>query len=37
VVTDLVPNLTNFYNQYESVEPWLKRKDVRKKGETATL
>ena len=32
VVTDLVPDLTNFYNQHKSIEPWLKRKDVRKKG-----
>ncbi len=24
VVKDLVPDLTNFYAQYESVEPWLK-------------
>jgi succinate dehydrogenase (ubiquinone) iron-sulfur subunit len=23
VVTDLVPDLTNFYNQYKSIEPWL--------------
>jgi len=26
VVKDLVPDLTNFYNQYKSIEPWLKRK-----------
>jgi succinate dehydrogenase (ubiquinone) iron-sulfur subunit len=25
VVKDLVPDLTNFYNQYKSIEPWLKR------------
>jgi succinate dehydrogenase (ubiquinone) iron-sulfur subunit len=37
VVTDSMPDLTNFYNQYKLAEPWLKRKDVRKKGETATL
>jgi succinate dehydrogenase / fumarate reductase iron-sulfur subunit len=24
VVKDLVPDLTNFYAQYASVEPWLK-------------
>merc|ERR1719190_354878 len=29
VVKDLVPDLTNFYNQYKSIEPWLKRKDVK--------
>jgi succinate dehydrogenase (ubiquinone) iron-sulfur subunit len=28
VVKDLVPDLTNFYNQYKSIEPWLKRKDT---------
>ena len=27
VVKDLVPDLTNFYAQYKSIEPWLKRKD----------
>ncbi|WCJ31861.1 Succinate dehydrogenase [ubiquinone] iron-sulfur subunit mitochondrial [Euphorbia peplus] len=30
VVKDLVVDLTNFYNQYRSIEPWLKR---RKKAE----
>jgi succinate dehydrogenase (ubiquinone) iron-sulfur subunit len=29
VVKDLIPDLTNFYNQYKSIEPWLKRKDVK--------
>jgi succinate dehydrogenase / fumarate reductase iron-sulfur subunit len=24
VVKDLVPDLTNFYAQYASIEPWLK-------------
>lgn len=24
VVKDLVPDMTNFYNQYRSIEPWLK-------------
>jgi len=33
VVKDLVPDLTNFYNQYKSIEPWLKRKDVKGKGD----
>merc|ERR1712134_94952 len=33
VVKDLVPDLTNFYNQYKSIEPWLKRKDVKEKGQ----
>ncbi|KAK8958649.1 hypothetical protein KSP40_PGU021727 [Platanthera guangdongensis] len=27
VVKDLVVDMTNFYAQYKSVEPWLKRKD----------
>jgi succinate dehydrogenase (ubiquinone) iron-sulfur subunit len=27
VVKDLVVDMTNFYNQYKSIEPWLKRKD----------
>jgi succinate dehydrogenase (ubiquinone) iron-sulfur subunit len=26
VVKDLVPDLTNFYKQYASIEPWLKQK-----------
>jgi len=33
VLKDLIPDLTNFYNQYKSIEPWLKRKDVKAKGE----
>ncbi|BAM38728.1 succinate dehydrogenase [Theileria orientalis strain Shintoku] len=32
VLRDLVPDLTNFYEQYRSVEPWLKRKSP-KEGE----
>lgn len=27
VIKDLVPDLNNFYNQYKSIEPYLKRKD----------
>ncbi|KAL1494804.1 hypothetical protein ABEB36_010343 [Hypothenemus hampei] len=27
VVKDLVPDLTNFYNQYKTIEPWLQRSD----------
>ncbi|MET0154663.1 MAG: succinate dehydrogenase iron-sulfur subunit [Rickettsiales bacterium] len=27
VIKDLVPDLTNFYKQYESVQPWLQAKD----------
>jgi succinate dehydrogenase (ubiquinone) iron-sulfur subunit len=33
VVKDLVPDLTNFYNQYKSIEPWLKRKETKAVGE----
>jgi len=33
VVKDLVPDLTNFYNQYKSIEPWLKCKEGKKPGE----
>jgi len=32
VLKDLIPDLTNFYNQYKSIEPWLKRKDVKPEG-----
>ncbi|CAA0833786.1 Succinate dehydrogenase [Striga hermonthica] len=27
VIKDLVVDMTNFYNQYKSIEPWLKRKN----------
>eukprot|EP01006_Ploeotia_vitrea_P006138 TRINITY_DN12375_c0_g1_i1.p1 TRINITY_DN12375_c0_g1~~TRINITY_DN12375_c0_g1_i1.p1 ORF type:complete len:296 (-),score=-9.47 TRINITY_DN12375_c0_g1_i1:20-907(-) len=27
VIKDLVPDLTNFYEQYRSIKPWLQRKD----------
>jgi len=33
VVKDLVPDLTNFYNQYKSIEPWLQRTDGPKSDE----
>lgn len=26
VQKDLVPDMTNFYEQYKSIEPWLKTK-----------
>jgi len=32
VVKDLVPDMTNFYAQYKSIEPWLKKKDENDKG-----
>lgn len=28
VLKDLVPDLTNFYSQYKSIEPWLKKKGL---------
>jgi len=37
VVKDLVPDLTNFYNQYKSIEPWLKRKTPKAKGQKEHL
>ncbi|CDW58645.1 succinate dehydrogenase iron sulfur protein [Trichuris trichiura] len=33
VIKDLVPDLNLFYQQYRSIEPWLKRKDSFKLGE----
>ncbi len=33
VVKDLVPDMTHFYNQYKSVEPWLQRDDEAKLGD----
>ncbi|XP_043254125.1 succinate dehydrogenase [ubiquinone] iron-sulfur subunit, mitochondrial [Colletes gigas] len=32
IVKDLVPDLTNFYNQYKSIQPWLQRGDGQKAG-----
>ncbi|PHT48410.1 Succinate dehydrogenase [ubiquinone] iron-sulfur subunit 1, mitochondrial [Capsicum baccatum] len=26
MIKDMVVDMTNFYNQYKSIEPWLKRK-----------
>jgi succinate dehydrogenase (ubiquinone) iron-sulfur subunit len=28
VIKDLVPDMSNFYAQYKSIEPYLKRKDT---------
>jgi succinate dehydrogenase (ubiquinone) iron-sulfur subunit len=33
VLKDLIPDLTNFYNQYKSIEPWLKRKEPKAPGQ----
>lgn len=32
VLKDLVVDMTNFYSQYKTIEPYLKRKDVKKAG-----
>ena len=31
VIKDLVPDLTNFYEQYKSIKPWLQSKEPEKK------
>lgn len=37
VLKDLVPDLSNFYNHYKSIEPWLKRKSAKAPGEREFL
>ncbi|KAL0811574.1 hypothetical protein ABMA28_009957 [Loxostege sticticalis] len=37
VVKDLVPDLTNFYRQYQSIEPWLQRDKEPVKGKETQL
>merc|ERR1712159_525799 len=37
VVKDLIPDLTNFYNQYKSIEPWLKRRTPKTEGQKEYL
>lgn len=32
VIKDLVPDMNNFYNQYQSIQPWLQRKNEAKSG-----
>jgi len=32
VLKDLVVDMTNFYSQYKTIQPYLKRKDVKKAG-----
>uniref|UniRef100_A0A3P9JR29 succinate dehydrogenase n=1 Tax=Oryzias latipes TaxID=8090 RepID=A0A3P9JR29_ORYLA len=34
VVKDLVPDMSNFYAQYKSIEPYLKKKDGSQEGKT---
>jgi succinate dehydrogenase/fumarate reductase iron-sulfur protein len=31
VLKDLIPDMTNFYDQYKSIKPWLRNKDENKK------
>lgn len=37
VVKDLVPDMSNFYAQYKSIQPWLQRKVEPKMGEKQYL
>lgn len=37
VVKDLVPDLNNFYKQYESIQPYLQRNSDREAGEVQLL
>lgn len=37
VVKDLVPDMSNFYEQYRSIEPWLKSKEGKKEGQAEFL
>jgi succinate dehydrogenase (ubiquinone) iron-sulfur subunit len=32
VIKDLVPDMNNFYTQYQSIQPWLQRTDEKKSG-----
>ena len=31
VLKDLIPDMSDFYKQYESIQPWLKNKTTQKK------
>ncbi|XP_033032681.1 succinate dehydrogenase [ubiquinone] iron-sulfur subunit, mitochondrial-like [Trachypithecus francoisi] len=37
VIKDLVPDLSNFYAQYKSIEPYLKKKDESQEGKQQCL
>lgn len=37
VIKDLVPDMSNFYEQYRSIEPWLKSKDGKEEGQAEFL
>ena len=33
VLKDLVVDMTHFYAQYKTIDPYLKRKNIKKKGD----
>ena len=37
VIKDLVPDMGNFYEQYRSIEPWLKNKSGKEEGQAEYL
>lgn len=37
VLKDLVVDMTNFYSQYKTIQPYLKRKTPKKEGVTSAL
>jgi len=37
VIKDLVPDMSNFYEQYRSIEPWLKNKSGKSEGQAEYL
>jgi len=37
VIKDLVPDMNNFYDQYQSIQPWLQREDGLKPGDKQYL
>jgi len=37
VIKDLVPDMNNFYEQYQSIQPWLQREDGLKPGDKQYL
>lgn len=37
IVKDLVPDLTQFYKQYKSIQPYLQNDNPPEKGETSLL
>ncbi|XP_063233146.1 succinate dehydrogenase [ubiquinone] iron-sulfur subunit, mitochondrial [Bacillus rossius redtenbacheri] len=37
VVKDLVPDMTNFYNQYRAIQPWLQRREEPASGQQQYL